>query len=192
MRTPRFGPLPRNLPNLITLARLLAVPLIIWLILSGRYQSAFWLFIAAGVSDAIDGFLAKRFDMATPLGSYLDPIADKALVIGVYLTLGVANQVADWIVILVVFRDLLILGGVVLGQMLGIPPSVRPIMISKLNTVAQIGLAAVALGLLAFPLDGRAIIDLLEILVAVTTVASGLTYLFRWISGTSQSGGQGQ
>ena len=192
MRTRRFGPLPRNLPNLITVARLLAVPLIVWLILSGRYNSAFWLFVAAGVSDAVDGFLAKRFDMATPLGSYLDPIADKALLVGVYLTLGVANQVADWIVILVVFRDLLILGGVVLGQMLGVRPSVQPILISKLNTVTQIVLAAVALGLLAFPWDGRPIIDLLEILVAVTTVASGLSYLYRWISGASQSGGQGQ
>ncbi|MGE4219297.1 MAG: CDP-alcohol phosphatidyltransferase family protein [Alphaproteobacteria bacterium] len=191
MRNPRFGPLPRNLPNLITMARLLAVPVIVWLILGGRYQSAFWLFVAAGVSDAVDGVLAKRFGMATALGAYLDPIADKALLIGVYLTLGAANQIADWIVILVVFRDLLILGGVVVGQMLGIGTAVQPIMISKLNTLAQIVLAASAMGLLAFRLDGGPALDILQAFVAATTVVSGLAYLYRWVSGASQ-GGQGQ
>lgn len=188
----RLKGLPENLPNLITVARLLAVPLVVWLILDGHHQAAFWVFVLAGMSDAVDGFLAKRFGLETTLGAYLDPIADKALLVAVYLTLGISNQIADWVVILVVFRDLLILGGAVVGQMLGFATTVQPIMISKLNTVAQIVLAAVAMGLLAFRWDGAAIIDALEIGVAATTVASGLAYLYRWVSGASQGGGQGQ
>jgi len=74
-----------NLPNLITLARLLCVPLAIWLIVEARYGLAFWVFVAAGVSDALDGYIAKRFDQRTPLGALLDPIADKTLLAGVYI-----------------------------------------------------------------------------------------------------------
>ena len=81
-----------NLPNLITLARLLSVPLAIWLIVEARYGVAFWVFVGAGVSDALDGYIAKRFDRRTRLGALLDPIADKALLVGVYVTLGIAGQ----------------------------------------------------------------------------------------------------
>src|SRR5260370_2461865 len=81
-----------NLPNLISLARLLLVPLTIWLILCGRYGFAFWIVVAAGVSDALDGFIAKRFDRRTRLGALLDPIADKAMLVSVYITLGLPSE----------------------------------------------------------------------------------------------------
>ena len=100
-----------NLPNLITLARLLAVPLVVFLILQGLMTAAFWMFFAAGISDAVDGYLAKRMDAVTELGTYLDPIADKTLLVAVYVTLGIAGHVPTWLVILVVSRDLLIIGG---------------------------------------------------------------------------------
>ena len=78
-----------NIPNLITLGRILLVPIVVWAIASGAMWIAFVLFLAAGVSDAIDGFLAKRFNMTTELGAYLDPLADKALIVSIYLTLGI-------------------------------------------------------------------------------------------------------
>src|SRR5277367_6169746 len=85
-----------NLPNFITLARLLSVPVAVWLILVGEFAAAFWVFVAAGVSDALDGFIAKRFDQRTRLGALLDPIADKSLLVAVYVTLGVAGELPAW------------------------------------------------------------------------------------------------
>src|SRR5438876_10903898 len=105
-----------NLPNLISLARLLMVPLTIWLIVAGSYGIAFWVFVAAGISDALDGFIAKRFDRRTRLGALLDPLADKVLLVSVYLTLGIAGQIWTWLVVLVVFRDVMIVGGFLLIQ----------------------------------------------------------------------------
>ena len=78
-----------NLPNIISIARLLSVPLAVWLIVSGLYPAAFWLFVMAGISDAADGFLARLFNAQTPLGAYIDPLADKTLLVGVYITLGI-------------------------------------------------------------------------------------------------------
>src|SRR5215831_9291258 len=105
-----------NLPNLISLARLLLVPAEIWLIIIGSYGLAFWILVGAGISDALDGFIAKRFDRRTRLGALLDPIADKVLLVSVYVTLGVAGQLWTWLVVLVVFRDVMIIGGFVLIQ----------------------------------------------------------------------------
>src|SRR5439155_16459146 len=87
-----------NLPNLITLARLLSVPLTIWLMFDGRYGIAFWVFIGAGMSDALDGYIAKRFDRRTWIGGVLDPAADKAMLVGVYVSLGLAGQLPGWLV----------------------------------------------------------------------------------------------
>ncbi len=98
-----------NLPNLITLARLLSVPLTIWLIFDGRYGTAFWVFVGAGVSDALDGYIAKRFDRRTWIGAVLDPAADKAMLAGVYVSLGLVGQLPAWLVALVVLRDVLII-----------------------------------------------------------------------------------
>ena len=99
-----------NLPNAITLARLASVPLVIGLVLGGRYAAAFWVFIGAGLSDAVDGYIAKRFDRRTPLGAVLDPVADKALLTGLYLTLLLTGHLPGWLVSLVVLRDALIVG----------------------------------------------------------------------------------
>src|ERR1700693_3475556 len=78
-----------SIPNLITLGRILLVPIVVWAIASGAMWIAFVLFMVAGISDAVDGFLAKRFGMTTELGAYLDPLADKALLVSIYLTLGI-------------------------------------------------------------------------------------------------------
>src|ERR1041385_9515241 len=106
---------------------------------------AFWLFVAAGVSDAVDGYLAKHFDSKTELGAYLDPLADKALLVGIYLTLGWVGLIPLWLVILVAFRDLTIVGGALLEHTITQSFKSRPMMISKINTALQIALAAIVL-----------------------------------------------
>src|SRR5690348_14357107 len=141
-----MGGLALNLPNLITLGRLLLVPLAISLILEGSYWVAFWVFVIAGVSDALDGFIAKRFDLRTRLGALLDPVADKVLLVSVYVTLGVAGQLWAWLVVLVVFRDVMIIGGFLLIQALATAPKpFQPLFISKVNTGVQVGFVAYVL-----------------------------------------------
>ena len=89
-----------SIPNIITLGRILLVPFIVWAIASNQMEIAFAIFIIAGVSDAVDGFLAKRFNMASELGALLDPLADKALLVSIYVALGIWGAVPRWIVIL--------------------------------------------------------------------------------------------
>jgi cardiolipin synthase (CMP-forming) len=173
----RFGV---NLPNLISLGRLLLVPLAIWLILGGRYGVAFWVFVAAGVSDALDGFIAKRFDRRTRLGALLDPVADKALLVSVYVTLGLAHQLWTSLVILVVFRDVMIIGGFILIQAITAPKHFAPLYISKINTGLQIALVAFVLARLGLGTDSGMLDVLLSLAVAATTLLSGLSYLVRW------------
>ena len=166
-----------NLPNLITLARLLCVPLAIWLIVEARFGFAFWVFVAAGVSDALDGWIAKRWDQRTPLGALLDPIADKALLAAVYITLGFAGELPSWLVILVVLRDLLIVGGYLLSHGADAP---QPLFISKVNTLVQIALVGFVLARLGLGIDDEWLTSILVAIAGVTTVWSGLSYLVRW------------
>lgn len=172
-----------NLPNLITLARIFAVPLLVWLIINGGFPAAFWVFVAAGISDALDGFIAKRYGFVTKLGTYLDPMADKALLVSAYITLGHAGYIPVWLVILVVFRDVLIIGGTLLFHILDRPIEMRPFFISKLNTLMQILLIAVLLGNLGVGFPDFGSLPLLGFLVGVTTVLSGLAYMGRWVFG---------
>ncbi len=169
-----------NLPNLISLGRLLLVPLAIWLILGGRYGVAFWVFVAAGVSDALDGFIAKRFDRRTRLGALLDPVADKALLVSVYVALGLAHQLWTSLVILVVFRDVMIVGGFLLIQAIAAPKHYDPLYVSKINTGLQIALVAFVLARLGLGAASSMADVLLGLAVAATTVLSGLSYFVRW------------
>ncbi len=170
-----------SIPNLITLARILAVPVVVWAITSGEMMIAFILFVAAGISDAVDGFLAKRFDMASELGAYLDPIADKALIVSIYVSLGIAGAIPVWLVIFVVSRDIMIVGGVILAWLIGRPMEVRPHPVSKLNTVAQIVFACLVLGSLAFRVDLGPVKPAAMATVAVLTFLSISFYLAEWI-----------
>ncbi|MFZ2006692.1 MAG: CDP-alcohol phosphatidyltransferase family protein [Stellaceae bacterium] len=179
-----------NAPNLITLARLMSVPLMIWLIVSERFGAAFCVFAGAGVSDALDGFIAKRFDCRTRLGALLDPTADKALLSSVFVALGIAELLPNWLVILVVFRDVTIIGGFILLQNLAAPRNFDPLYISKINTLVQIALVAYVLGRLGVGLPDGLLTGILVWLTAVTTVLSGMSYLVRWariLSGSEQS-----
>jgi len=166
-----------TLPNIITLARLCAVPGVVWLIIQHRLDLAFLLFVGAGLSDAADGWLARVRDARSFLGAILDPVADKALLVSVYVTLAIIGVLPDWLAILVVFRDLLIVGGLLVLALMGTRPAIRPLLVSKLNTLMQIALAAAALLLAGFGLDGGPLLPALIGLVTGTTVASGAAYV---------------
>ena len=175
-----------TLPNLITFARLCAVPLAVWLVIDHRLGSAFALFLAAGVSDAIDGWLARRLGNGNSVGALLDPVADKALLVTMYVTLAAVHEVPDWLAILVVFRDLVIVGGVIVLGLLGRPVVIRPLFVSKVNTALQIMLVALTLFLTGFGTRGPAIAAGLLVLtwaVGASTLASGAAYVWRAVQG---------
>jgi cardiolipin synthase len=169
-----------NVPNAITLVRLGLVPVAIWLVLGERYAAAFWVFIGAGVSDAADGYIAKRFNLRTPLGAVLDPAADKALLTGLYITLFASGHLPGWLVSLVVLRDgLIVLGYLVLRARVR-AHRLGPLFVSKINTLIQIALVGFVLARLGVGADAGWGTPLLIAAAAVTTVASGLSYLVRW------------
>ena len=175
-----------NLPNLITLVRLLLTPMAVTMIVSQRFVAAFLIFVAAGASDAVDGFIARRYDLRSELGSYLDPLADKALVNSMYIALATIGVIWPALAILVVSRDLMILAAVLISWLLGKPVAIRPVWISKFNTLAQIAFAALALGLRAFGYDDSGLRDAVAWMVAASTLASGGVYIAQWLDHMSR------
>lgn len=169
-----------NPPNVISLARLLCVPATVWLMLSGRIEAAFWVFLGAGASDAVDGFLAKRFNWKTPLGGFLDPMADKALLVCIYVLLGAKDMLPDWLVALVVLRDVMILGGAAIVMRSGELTLIHPLWVSKVNTLLQILLAAYVLAANGFQVPNGTVTNILVTAVTFSTLVSGLAYLVKW------------
>lgn len=169
-----------TIPNLITVIRLFSVPLIVWLVIAGAYPAAFWLFLGAGLADAADGFIARRFQLTSQLGAYLDPLADKALLISVYVVLATTFAIPAWLTIMVVSRDFLIIGAVLLSWVLDKPAEVKPLAISKINTVAQILLVVVVLADLAYFESFDTVRLVLTAAVAALTAASAGAYLVGW------------
>lgn len=167
-----------SLPNIVTLGRLCAVPMAVWLVLRGAYLPAFWLFAAAGASDALDGYLARRLG-ASRLGAMLDPAADKTLLVSMYVTLGAMHVLPDWLAILVVFRDVVIVGGLLVLWITGHEVPIRPLSISKVNTALQIVLVGVALLTVGHGIDIGLGLPVLVWLVAASTLASGAAYVWQ-------------
>ena len=170
-----------SVPNLITLARLALVPMIVTLILAEDWTGAFAAFAIAGASDAVDGFIAKRFDLRTELGAYLDPIADKALLVSIYVSLAIAGVLPSALAVLVVSRDLMIVGAVLVAMLLHRPMEIRPLFVSKANTAAQIALAGLVLAAKAFDWGLEPWMMGLVWIVAILTLASVAAYLARWL-----------
>jgi len=170
-----------SIPNLITLARILLVPVMVWAIASDAMQIAFLLFLAAGLSDAIDGFLAKRFGMATELGAYLDPLADKAMIVSIYVAVGIAEALPRWLVILVVSRDIMIVSAIILSWLIDKRVKLKPLTVSKLNTVAQIVLALLVLASRGYNFDAEPALTILMALVAILTLLSIVFYVGEWV-----------
>lgn len=170
-----------NLPNLISIGRILLVPLVVWLIVSNAYLAAFLCFLIAGISDGVDGYLARRYGQRTELGAYLDPLADKLLLVSIFVTLAMLKIMPAWIAILVASRDVMIVGAVLLSRLMDKPVRMAPSMLSKVNTVAQIALAGGVLAALGFAADANTLLNAGYALTGALTVASGALYMREWV-----------
>ncbi len=170
-----------TIPNLITIARLLMVPLVVVMIGAGHWAAAFAIFLLAGVSDAIDGFIARRWGMQSELGAYLDPLADKALLVSIYVALAIHGVLPGWVAIVVVFRDIMIVAALLLSMLLDKPMEVRPLIVSKLNTGAQIGFAALLLGSNAFGGAPPLLVEIGLLITVALTLCSAGAYLVLWL-----------
>lgn len=173
-------------PTLVTFVRLLLVPFIVWSILEEDYDWALGAVIAAGASDALDGYIARRFKLASELGAHLDAIADKALLVSLYVMLGFKLVLPSWLVILVVFRDVLIIGAVLLARLLKNPMQMTPHLLSKVNTLAQILLAVSVLAALAINGQVTGAFKLGYAAVGLLTAASGAVYFAAWMRHMTQ------
>jgi len=181
-----------NIPNLLTLSRIILVPVIVILLMDGSFCIALVLLIVSGVTDVLDGFLARILHQQTVLGAYLDPIADKALMISCFVTLSVKKFIPGWVSVIVISRDCIILLGVSVLTMLSIPFKVRPVLLSKLTTLIQIATILAVLMGRCWSMNlqrGSTGLNALFLLTAVLTVVSGFYYMalgVKYINRASQ------
>jgi cardiolipin synthase len=171
---------PRDIPNLITAFRFFLVAPVVLLLLNERFYSALVLFGVAGLSDGLDGYLAKRNNWTSRLGALLDPLADKLLLVSCFVTLGVMGLIPLWLVVLVVLRDLVIVTGAIVFHMRVERLEAAPSMVSKLNTVTQILLVLAVIlnqGLHALP---ASLLEFFTYAVLATTLWSGFDYVWTW------------
>ncbi|MCV3210245.1 CDP-alcohol phosphatidyltransferase family protein [Mesorhizobium sp. YC-39] len=170
-----------TIPNLITIMRLVLVPAVVLAMLNMRWDWAFAGFLIAGISDGVDGFIARHFNQQSQLGAYLDPMADKLLLVSVFVVMGFIGELPLWLVVMMVSRDALIVFAVLLSSVMSHPVEMKPLFVSKANTAIQIVLAAVVLGELAFGIQLDPLRPALIILSGVLTVASAAAYLVAWL-----------
>ena len=170
-----------SLPNLICILRIaLAVP-VVWALVHGHFGLTLALFAIAAVSDGLDGYLAKRFDWTSETGKVLDPVADKLLLVSVFITLTLLGLVPVWLAVAVVLRDLVIGGGAAVYRWLFGPLEGHPTRPSKLNTVLQLAYVLAVVGNAATPAVPPALIVTLGAAVLVTTVVSGVDYVTIYV-----------
>lgn len=180
----------RDIPNIITALRFLLVPPVVILLLQERFTAALIVFGVAGLSDGLDGFLARRFDWRSRLGGIMDPLADKLLVVSSFVTLGWLGLIPAWLVLLVILRDLVIIAGATFYHMRIEQFDAEPSVASKLNTAAQVLLVLAVLyssGIQALPVM---LMDVLLYGVLVTTLWSGFDYVWTWGRRAMQRGGR--
>jgi cardiolipin synthase len=157
-----------------------AAPVLILFLLERNYGAGTILFLVAAVTDALDGWFAKRFDCVTRLGKILDPIADKMLIITAYIVLALLGDIPLWLMLIVGFRDLGIVGGYLILQTIHDQMPPQPSLLSKLNTLAQITFVLTAMMNNISWVDLSGVVNILLWLVAVTTLVSGFHYIYRW------------
>ena len=168
------------IPNAICVLRMVLVFPIIVSLIGGDFVLALVLIFVAGFSDGVDGFIAKRFDWRTRLGGILDPLADKLLLVSVFVTLTVLELTPFWLTAIVIGRDLLIIAGATAYNFLIGRVQPEPMLISKINTGLQLLyiLGVIATG--AFSLPGHTTVIILGASVMVSSIVSGLSYVLRW------------
>ncbi len=170
----------RWIPNAISLVRIALVGPIIMLLLDRRYESALLLFVFAGGSDGVDGFLAKRFQWQTRLGGLLDPIADKLLISATFVTLAVLGLVPVGVVAVIILRDVVIVAGALAWQLLIAPVKGLPSTISKLNTACQLSFVVFVLTNATYAWPQQAAVILLGAACVFTAIVSGMNYVVKW------------
>jgi len=175
------NPVLRNIPNILTALRLAASPALVALLWHGHDYAALIVFVIAGATDALDGFLAKRFSLQTRFGRYMDPAADKLLMLTSFLALTVLGVTPVWLTALVITRDACIVIGIGLAHLWALPVRATPSFLGKASTVVQIVYVGLMLLLLTFDINARVLVSFAEIAVAAFTLASGLGYAQIWL-----------
>ncbi len=171
-----------NVPNLLTLVRILLVPITVIFLMQGAFAKALTLLVVSGITDALDGFFARILNQQTVLGSYLDPIADKALLASCFVTLSIKGVIPGWFTVVVISRDFIILVGIAILSIMSIPYQIRPSFVGKLTTALQLLTLAISLVSRIFPgtIDYLYLLMLQWVTVAFTII-SGLNYMIRGI-----------
>lgn len=170
-----------QVPNIITVARLAMIPLLLLLLREQDYRAALMVFIIAGLSDGLDGFIARRYHFESHLGGVLDPLADKLLMVSTYVTLTLLGHIDFWLLLVVLSRDFLIIGGYLIVTSQAGAVRMEASVFSKFNTVAQIVLVVAILFEQAKLVTVPLLVDFLVYTVLITTVISGAHYYWAWI-----------
>ncbi|HEY1631277.1 MAG TPA: CDP-alcohol phosphatidyltransferase family protein [Rhizomicrobium sp.] len=171
----------RNMPNILTGLRLACAPMLAALLLTQHERAAFVVFVIAGLTDLADGWLAKRFHLATRVGRWLDPTADKALMLAAFLCLTQMGATPIWLTAVVIGRDVVIVLGILLAKLMELPLRVAPLPIGKFSTAVQVGYVALILFVLAFDLDWQTVSALAAVITGAATIMSGLAYAQLWL-----------
>lgn len=172
-----------NIPNFLTLLRIILVPVLVIFLINKAFINALILFSCLGLTDALDGFLARILNQQTVLGSYLDPIADKVLLTSCFLALAILKVIPGWLAVVVISRDVIILLGISILSIMKVAFEINPLFVSKITTTLQIAAVFFALFFRAFPfmpIDGAWLL-LLYWLTALFTVLSGYLYVVRGV-----------
>jgi cardiolipin synthase len=178
-----------TVPNIITIARILLTPLFIIVLIQKRYPEALGIFVLAGLSDMADGLIARRWQQRSPLGTFLDPLADKLLMCSSFVTLAIYNHIPPWLAVIVISRDLVLIFGVTLFKLVNFPVVVRPSLAGKLSTATQVITVFLVLVVTAWNLSPNFLIALFWLTGILTTI-SGIHYILQalWNGAHSQNG----
>ena len=178
-----------NIPNLLTLLRIILSPIIVILLIQGSFFKAFIVFIIAGITDALDGFLARVLHQQTVLGAYLDPIADKGLLASSFITLSVLHIIPGWLTVIVISRDFIILLGISVLSIMSIPVKIKPLFVSRVTTTLQLITVLAALSSRLLPSNVHEF-WLLAIywVTAFFTIVSGLSYMAKGVGLINRAG----
>lgn len=168
------------LPNAISLLRIALIPPILIFMLDGEYGWALGLFVLAGFSDGLDGYLAVRFGWSSRLGGLLDPAADKMLITGMFITLAYTQQIPVWLAAIVILRDVVIVAGAMAYNFIVKPVPGEPTRISKLNTALQMLFVLFVLSRAGFNWPDKITITILGASILATVVISGVDYVWSW------------
>ena len=171
----------RQIPNILTLARLILIAPFLVFLSHQQYVYAFYIFLLAGFTDGLDGWLARCFHWQSSFGSFVDPMADKLLIASSFISLAYIGSLPWWLVVLVFLRDMTISIGVLAWYwLIQYKPDFKPTYLSKINTVLQLALVVICLFELAFATIAPAWITVLIVLTAITTTGSYIDYAWTW------------